>query len=179
MAARKQEISEVKSRSISEEQDFLDPLMISEENEVTYEDDAFIPELSSGILGHFSPISELTKTSQNTTPRRRSQLPRINLYRGVEKTPDEHDWTAAVKTSVDWKSLTCPALLPLTTDYSPSKQTLESDYCEYNYTLLIEVEEEYTEEKKISGWGKQERYTRAWFLSMRHTHGQFSIECRK
>lgn len=156
VAARTQEISEAQFKSITEEQPPLDALMISEENEDTYEDNAIIPEPSSGILGHFSPISEPSKTTQNTTPRRRSQLSRFNLYRGMEKTPDEYDWTAAVKTSVDWKSLTCPALLPLTSYFSPSKQTLENDYLESNYNLLIEEEEEYTEEKKTSGWGKQE-----------------------
>lgn len=153
VAARKREISEVQSKSISEEQDLFDESIVTEDSEDTDEENAFIPETSPHILGHFSPISQ----SQNTTPRRRSQLPRINLYRGVETTPDEYDWTAAVKTSVDWKSLTCPALLPLTSDYSPNRQTLDADYLEYNYKLFIEEEEDFTDEKKISDWGKQER----------------------
>ncbi|CAL4145462.1 unnamed protein product, partial [Meganyctiphanes norvegica] len=31
----------------------------------------------------------------------------------------EQEWTAAMTTGVDWKSLTLPACLPITTDYFP------------------------------------------------------------
>ncbi|XP_016897704.1 GATOR complex protein DEPDC5 isoform X2 [Cynoglossus semilaevis] len=37
---------------------------------------------------------------------------------------------------VDWKSLTMPACLPLTTDYFPEHQTLQNDYTEGCYDLL-------------------------------------------
>ncbi|XP_055008047.1 GATOR complex protein DEPDC5 isoform X2 [Boleophthalmus pectinirostris] len=37
---------------------------------------------------------------------------------------------------VDWKSLTTPACLPLTTDYFPEKQALQNDYTEGCYDLL-------------------------------------------
>lgn len=37
---------------------------------------------------------------------------------------------------VDWKSLTTPACLPLTTDYFPDWQTLQNDYTEGCYDLL-------------------------------------------
>ncbi|XP_028328449.1 GATOR complex protein DEPDC5 isoform X2 [Gouania willdenowi] len=37
---------------------------------------------------------------------------------------------------VDWKSLTMPACLPLTTDYFPDRQTLQNDYTEGCYDLL-------------------------------------------
>uniref|UniRef100_A0A673XFN0 DEP domain containing 5, GATOR1 subcomplex subunit n=1 Tax=Salmo trutta TaxID=8032 RepID=A0A673XFN0_SALTR len=37
---------------------------------------------------------------------------------------------------VDWKSLTTPACLPLTTDYFPEWQTLQNDYTEGCYDLL-------------------------------------------
>uniref|UniRef100_S4RKY3 DEP domain containing 5, GATOR1 subcomplex subunit n=1 Tax=Petromyzon marinus TaxID=7757 RepID=S4RKY3_PETMA len=37
---------------------------------------------------------------------------------------------------VDWKSLTTPACLPLTTDYFPDKQSLQNDYSEGCYDLL-------------------------------------------
>lgn len=157
MTARKREISEA-SQSISEEQDLFDEMLGSEGSaEDTDEENAFTSEISPRSHGHFSPISHSLQTSQNTTPRRRTQLARINLYRGVEKAPAERDWTAAVKTSVDWKSLTCPALLPLTSDFYPNKKTLDSDYVEYNYKLYIEEEENFTEEKKNFDWGKQER----------------------
>ncbi|XP_039627619.1 GATOR complex protein DEPDC5 isoform X3 [Polypterus senegalus] len=41
---------------------------------------------------------------------------------------------------VDWKSLTTPACLPLTTDYFPDKQSLQNDYTEGNYNLLPEAD---------------------------------------
>lgn len=46
----------------------------------------------------------------------------------------EQEWTPAITTGVDWKSLTMPACLPLTTDFFPSKTSLQNDYVigEYN-----------------------------------------------
>ena len=41
---------------------------------------------------------------------------------------------------VDWKSLTTPACLPLTTDYFPDKQSLQNDYTEGCYDLLPHTE---------------------------------------
>lgn len=154
VVARKREMSEA-SQGVSEEHDLFDEPVASEGSEDTDEDTAFPLDVPARHHGYFSPIPQGAQTSQNSTPRRRT-LPQINLYRKVE-TPVEHDWTAAIKTSVDWKSLTCPALLPLTTNFSPNKKTLESDYLEYNYKLFIEEEEDFTEEKKNSDWGKQDR----------------------
>lgn len=37
---------------------------------------------------------------------------------------------------VDWKSLTIPACLPITTDYFPDKRSLNNDYVLSIYTLL-------------------------------------------
>lgn len=143
MTARKREISEA-SQSISEEHVFLGEMSRSEGSaEDTDGEDPFDSEALSRSHGHVSSVSHGLQTSQNTTPRRRSQLARINGHREVEKTPDENNWTATVKTGVDWKSLTCPALLPLTTDFYPNKKTLDADYLEYNYKLYIEEEEEF------------------------------------
>uniref|UniRef100_A0A4W3GX56 DEP domain containing 5, GATOR1 subcomplex subunit n=1 Tax=Callorhinchus milii TaxID=7868 RepID=A0A4W3GX56_CALMI len=41
---------------------------------------------------------------------------------------------------VDWKSLTTPACLPLTTDYFPDRQSLQNDYTEGCYDLLPETD---------------------------------------
>lgn len=140
---------------MSEELEFLEEEIANGGSDDTDEDTPFPLETPAQHHGLVSTIHQWAQTSQNTTPRRRT-IPWINLHRKVESTVG-HDWTAAVKTSVDWKSLTCPALLPLTTDFSPSKQTLDSDYLEYNYKLFIEEEEDFTEEKKNSDWGKQDR----------------------
>lgn len=37
---------------------------------------------------------------------------------------------------VDWKSLTVPACLPITTDYFPEERALRNDYLVSDYTLL-------------------------------------------
>jgi DEP domain-containing protein 5 len=42
----------------------------------------------------------------------------------------------SVYSGVDWKSLTIPACLPITTDYFPDKRSLNNDYVWSNYTLL-------------------------------------------
>uniref|UniRef100_T1J2N4 DEP domain-containing protein n=1 Tax=Strigamia maritima TaxID=126957 RepID=T1J2N4_STRMM len=50
----------------------------------------------------------------------------------------EQEWTPALTTGVDWKSLTIPACLPLTTDYFPDRRSLQNDYLISDYTLLPE-----------------------------------------
>jgi hypothetical protein len=37
----------------------------------------------------------------------------------------EQEWTPALQTGVDWKSLTIPACLPITTDYFPDERSLQ------------------------------------------------------
>ncbi|XP_030024755.1 GATOR complex protein Iml1 isoform X8 [Manduca sexta] len=53
----------------------------------------------------------------------------------------EQEWTPALTTAnraigVDWKSLTIPACLPITTDYFPDKRSLQNDYLVSDYNLL-------------------------------------------
>ncbi|XP_065337206.1 GATOR complex protein Iml1 isoform X2 [Cloeon dipterum] len=50
----------------------------------------------------------------------------------------EQEWTPALTTGVDWKSLTIPACLPVTTDYFPDKRSLTNDYFVSDYNLLPE-----------------------------------------
>ncbi|KAL6430036.1 hypothetical protein ACFW04_007680 [Cataglyphis niger] len=53
----------------------------------------------------------------------------------------EQEWTPALTTAiigVDWKSLTIPACLPITTDYFPDKRSLQNDYVVSDYNLLPE-----------------------------------------
>ena len=37
-------------------------------------------------------------------------------------------WDATLATGVDWKSITYPACLPITTDYLPDQRTLDTEY---------------------------------------------------
>ena len=48
----------------------------------------------------------------------------------------EQGWTPALTTGVDWKSLTVPACLPITTDYFPDERSLQVDYLVSDYSLL-------------------------------------------
>ena len=48
---------------------------------------------------------------------------------------DDPVWSATQQTGVDWKSLTIPASLPITTDYFPDPLSLEKDYKLVNYDL--------------------------------------------
>ncbi|KAL5017610.1 hypothetical protein ScPMuIL_007199 [Solemya velum] len=51
-------------------------------------------------------------------------------------TADIHSQNFCAGISVDWKSLTIPASLPITTDYFPDKRSLQNDYVESSYDLL-------------------------------------------
>lgn len=53
-------------------------------------------------------------------------------------TTGEQEWTPALTTGVDWKSLVIPACLPITTDFFPDKHTLQNDYVVSDYLLLPE-----------------------------------------
>ncbi|XP_060527530.1 GATOR complex protein Iml1 isoform X2 [Cylas formicarius] len=48
----------------------------------------------------------------------------------------EQEWTPALTTGVDWKSLTMPACLPITTDFFPDKTSLQNDYVVSLYSLV-------------------------------------------
>ncbi|KAK3608532.1 hypothetical protein CHS0354_010391 [Potamilus streckersoni] len=48
----------------------------------------------------------------------------------------EQMWSPDMTTGVDWKSLTIPASLPITTDYFPEKRSLQTDYVVSDYNLL-------------------------------------------
>lgn len=52
----------------------------------------------------------------------------------------EQEWTPAITTGVDWKSIVIPACLPLTTDFIPDNRSLDNDYVESEYSLLPEVQ---------------------------------------
>lgn len=43
-----------------------------------------------------------------------------------------------IEIGTDWKSLTLPASLPITTDYFPDGHTLQSEYAEAEHTVLID-----------------------------------------
>ena len=52
--------------------------------------------------------------------------------------PQDQDWTATILTGVDWKSLSIPACLPMTTNYFPDQKTFEDDFFWYNYNVILD-----------------------------------------
>ncbi|KAM8814298.1 GATOR1 complex protein DEPDC5 isoform 3-T5 [Rhynchonycteris naso] len=56
---------------------------------------------------------------------------------------------------VDWKSLTTPACLPLTTDYFPDRQGLQNDYTEGCYDLLPEADMDRRDEEGVQMTAQQ------------------------
>ncbi|XP_049721319.1 GATOR complex protein DEPDC5 isoform X4 [Elephas maximus indicus] len=56
---------------------------------------------------------------------------------------------------VDWKSLTTPACLPLTTDYFPDRQSLQNDYTEGCYDLLPETDIDRRDEEGVQMTAQQ------------------------
>ncbi|XP_065647417.1 GATOR1 complex protein DEPDC5 isoform X3 [Hydra vulgaris] len=54
------------------------------------------------------------------------------------------DWAFTKSSGVDWKSLCMPAILPLTIDCFPDENDLKKQYSEYHYTLVIEEDNDQT-----------------------------------
>ncbi|KAJ7309907.1 hypothetical protein JRQ81_007998 [Phrynocephalus forsythii] len=71
---------------------------------------------------------------------RSAQMPKKDSAEGaVSNSPDPMPGFCCT-VGVDWKSLTTPACLPLTTDYFPDRQSLQNDYTEGCYDLLPEAD---------------------------------------
>ena len=69
----------------------------------------------------------------------------------------EQEWTPAITTGVDWKSLVIPACLPVTTDFYPDNRSLINDYVESEYTLLPEDQcSDYNKSDKLASQVFQE-----------------------
>ena len=45
-------------------------------------------------------------------------------------------WDATIITGVDWRSITWPACLPITTDYFPDKRAFDNDYVVNQYVII-------------------------------------------
>ncbi|XP_022819867.1 GATOR complex protein DEPDC5 isoform X5 [Spodoptera litura] len=84
---------------------------------------------ASGTLAVLGVVSSTPSTTNNAS---------LALLWGAT---GEQEWTPALTTAnraigVDWKSLTIPACLPITTDYFPDKRSLQNDYLVSDYNLL-------------------------------------------
>lgn len=86
---------------------------------------------SSTVLNH----SLLNASFNSSNGYNKSTLVSNDTVRFAWCASGEQEWTPAITTGVDWKSLTMPACLPLTTDFFPSKTSLQNDYVIGEYTI--------------------------------------------
>lgn len=94
------------------------------------------------IKGKQIPLIELDKKTgfveSDFHQKQRSLLLTDNSLLWAWGATGEQEWTPAITTGVDWKSLVMPACLPITTDFLPDNRTLQQDYVTYVYDLLPE-----------------------------------------
>ncbi|XP_073982946.1 GATOR complex protein Iml1 isoform X2 [Rhodnius prolixus] len=84
----------------------------------------------------------------------------------------EQEWTPALTTGVDWKSLTIPACLPITTDYFPDDVCLCRDYVFSDYNLLPDdVNADYAQQRVIYRKPLQTREVFQELISQRLSQG--------
>uniref|UniRef100_A0A671RDC7 DEP domain-containing protein 5-like n=1 Tax=Sinocyclocheilus anshuiensis TaxID=1608454 RepID=A0A671RDC7_9TELE len=76
-------------------------------------------------------MAELQVSEQRDPARTSAELLELAYHEATGRSV-----TFCCTVGVDWKSLTTPACLPLTTDYFPDRQTLQNDYTEGCYDLL-------------------------------------------
>uniref|UniRef100_A0A672N8Q0 DEP domain containing 5, GATOR1 subcomplex subunit n=1 Tax=Sinocyclocheilus grahami TaxID=75366 RepID=A0A672N8Q0_SINGR len=76
-------------------------------------------------------MAELQGSEQRDPARTSAELLELAYHEAMGRSV-----TFCCTVGVDWKSLTTPACLPLTTDYFPDRQTLQNDYTEGCYDLL-------------------------------------------
>lgn len=86
-------------------------------------------------MSMLSPTFSHSNAVNSSTNYNKSTLVSNDTIRFAWCASGEQEWTPAITTGVDWKSLTMPACLPLTTDFFPSKTSLQNDYVIGEYTI--------------------------------------------
>ncbi|XP_060221500.1 GATOR1 complex protein DEPDC5 isoform X11 [Meriones unguiculatus] len=105
-------------------------------------------------------VSLLSNSGAGLNPRTQNK---DSLEDGVSTSPDPILTLSAppvvpgfcCTVGVDWKSLTTPACLPLTTDYFPDRQGLQNDYTEGCYDLLPEADMDRRDEEGVQMTAQQ------------------------
>ena len=96
-------------------------------------------------------VSLLSNSSTGVNPRTQNK---DSLEDSVSTSPDPMPGFCCT-VGVDWKSLTTPACLPLTTDYFPDRQGLQNDYTEGCYDLLPEADMDRRDEEGVQMTAQQ------------------------
>ncbi|XP_068846144.1 GATOR1 complex protein DEPDC5 isoform X7 [Capricornis sumatraensis] len=105
---------------------------------------------------HTFPVGNLTETDSfylfiDVNPRTQNK---DSPEDSVSPSPDPMPGFCCT-VGVDWKSLTTPACLPLTTDYFPDRQGLQNDYTEGCYDLLPEADIDRRDEEGVQMTAQQ------------------------
>jgi hypothetical protein len=97
---------------------------------------------ASQIRGSKSKTSPRTSVARDETTSYRTSVRTYETHSDTMTyawgATGEQEWTPAITTGVDWKSLVVPACLPITTDFFPDQRSLNNDYQKTNYNLLPE-----------------------------------------
>uniref|UniRef100_A0A9L0SH48 GATOR1 complex protein DEPDC5 n=1 Tax=Equus caballus TaxID=9796 RepID=A0A9L0SH48_HORSE len=96
-------------------------------------------------------VSLLSNSGAGMNPRTQNK---DSLEDSVSTSPDPMPGFCCT-VGVDWKSLTTPACLPLTTDYFPDRQGLQNDYTEGCYDLLPEADMDRRDEEGVQMTAQQ------------------------
>ncbi|XP_035930509.1 GATOR1 complex protein DEPDC5 isoform X2 [Halichoerus grypus] len=96
-------------------------------------------------------VSLLSNSGAGMNPRTQNK---DSLDDSVSTSPDPMPGFCCT-VGVDWKSLTTPACLPLTTDYFPDRQGLQNDYTEGCYDLLPEADIDRRDEEGVQMTAQQ------------------------
>ncbi|XP_044923768.1 GATOR complex protein DEPDC5 isoform X5 [Mustela nigripes] len=96
-------------------------------------------------------VSLLSSSGAGMNPRTQNK---DSLEDSVSTSPDPMPGFCCT-VGVDWKSLTTPACLPLTTDYFPDRQGLQNDYTEGCYDLLPEADIDRRDEEGVQMTAQQ------------------------
>lgn len=96
--------------------------------------------LSSTPGGRSLPSSSFHKSGSDSGQRKQQQtlfftVPSRRKFEVCPKVCE--DFANVRRTGVDWKSLTEPACLPVTTDFFPSEDVLSRDYFEYPSKIVV------------------------------------------
>ncbi len=98
------------------------------------------PKLSPNLRGRGNGNSpQLSVRGRGNSPqlsvRGRGNSPQLSINTTSSKLPSEN-FASARRRGADWRSLTEPACLPVTTDYFPGQEKLANEFYEYHTTMV-------------------------------------------
>lgn len=114
------------------------------------------PDRISSSLEKRNPVKRDEKSSKSNSAGNSSKKYKVWAWGST----GEEKWNVDMEIGTDWKSLVRSALLPITTDYFPDGQTLQSQYIVANTPIYIQEQtpEAYRyglyEDEEFNGWNR-------------------------